>query len=283
MTHTYWVLGPIAWDTVVEVAELPQPGGFTQAAAVSGRPGGSGANVAVGLASAGVDVRMVGYVGRDDRGRCLLASLAAAGVDTDHVSVRAVATSHVLILLDGSGERTMVGVAPDELAEVPVPVDAARPRDVLYAGGWRPAFAPQLRRLLDRGVTVVSVPAEDGSVPPARYIVGSEQQLGGVDPAADRRYRQALRSDTVAIVITHGRLGARVYTRDGDFEVSARDVEAVDTTGAGDSFAAGVMLELGRGGSVADAVRVGTDWAGLAVSSRQSWPPPWSSVVTLDN
>ncbi|MGZ6635687.1 MAG: carbohydrate kinase family protein [Solirubrobacteraceae bacterium] len=279
MTARYWVVGPIASDSVLQVPELPPRGGFTQATAVVCRPGGAGANVAVGLASAGVPVLMVGYVGRDTAGHDLLASLRTAGVDTRHVRTVAGPTSQVLILVEPSGERTMVGLSPDELAAVPVPVEPVEPGDVVYLAGWRRSFAPQLRRFLDHGITVVSVPADDGGdLPAATYVVGSQHQLAGADPASDGRYQQALDGPTVAVVVTRGRRGARIHRRDGYVDKPALPVSAVDATGAGDAFAAGFLLRIGEGASVEGAVDTGTAWAASAVATVGSQPPPWSTV-----
>ena len=279
MTVRYWVVGPIAWDSVLQVPKLPPRGGFTQATAIVGRPGGAGANVAVALASAGVPVMMVGYVGRDTAGHDLLASLRTAGVDTRHVRTVAGATSQVLILVDQSGERTMVGLCQDELAAVPVPVEHMKPGDVVYLAGWRRSFARHLRQLLDCRIKVVSVPADDrGDLPAATFIVGSEHQLAGVDPATDRRYQQALDGPTLAVVVTRGERGARIHRRDGYVDKPAVPVKSVDATGAGDAFAAGFLLRIGGGVPVEGAVDAGLAWAASAVTTSASQPPPWSAV-----
>ena len=49
----FWVVGPIAWDRVLHVPFLPPSGGFVQASGAAERPGGSGANAAIALASTG--------------------------------------------------------------------------------------------------------------------------------------------------------------------------------------------------------------------------------------
>ncbi|HET6215037.1 MAG TPA: PfkB family carbohydrate kinase [Micromonosporaceae bacterium] len=278
MTARFFVLGPIAWDTVLAVPRLPAPGGFVQADCATERPGGAGANVAVALAGAGASVHMIGYVGRDAYGNRLLADLRVAGVDVGHVVRRGGPTSHVIILVVPSGERTMVGVRADRLAEVSVPVGAPAAGDIVYVAGWRSAFAPALAGLLDRGVTVVSVPA-DGPPPPATYVVGSEGQLAGIDPGQDPAYRRVLAGPTRAVVVTRGADGCRVYRAGSRVDVPAHAVSAVDATGAGDAFAAGLLLFLGRGADLDRAVRAGTAWAAHAVTVAQSRPPAWSQVA----
>ena len=136
VTARYWVVGPIAWDSVLQVPELPPRGGFTQATAVVCRPGGAGANVAVGLASAGVPVLMVGYVGRDtadmtarepaDRGR--------GHAPRSHGRRSLLAG---LILVEPSGERTMVGLSPDEPPRYRCRLEPWNPGTWLTLAGWR--------------------------------------------------------------------------------------------------------------------------------------------------
>lgn len=92
----FWVIGPIAWDRVLQVPCLPLSGGFVQARGVAGRPGGAGANTAVALASTGALVHMVGYAGDDKPGARLRTVLDAAGVDARFVLVRAGHTSEVV-------------------------------------------------------------------------------------------------------------------------------------------------------------------------------------------
>jgi sugar/nucleoside kinase (ribokinase family) len=275
--HT-WIVGPIAWDSVIQLPHLPEPGGFVQAEPLVERPGGAGANVAVALASAGVPVHMVGYVGRDRHGSALLADLSRSGVDVAHVQPDHPHTSHVLIFVEPDGERTMVGLAPDTLHDVPVPVDRIGPSDLVYVAGWRGAFEPALRPLIDRGTTVVTVPPEEPWTRlDATYVVGSQRQLGGADPATDRRYHAALAGPTKAVVLTCGAAGVRIYRAGKEETRPSRPARVVDATGAGDAFAAGFLLRIEQG--LSEAVSAGLAWAACAVAVARSQPPPWSVVM----
>src|SRR5215472_5837917 len=105
----FWVVGPIAWDRVLHVPHLPPRGGFVQATDVAERPGGSGANTAMALASTGASVHMVGYVGEDEPAARLRAILSAAGVDVRFVHDRDGHTSEVAILVEPSGSAPSAG------------------------------------------------------------------------------------------------------------------------------------------------------------------------------
>jgi ribokinase len=76
------VFGVVAADVILRVRRLPVQGDHINAEALGWRIGGSSANVACGLSSAGNHVRLVGPVGRDPMGDHLLAELERHGVDT---------------------------------------------------------------------------------------------------------------------------------------------------------------------------------------------------------
>src|SRR5438067_463025 len=138
----FWVIGPIAWDRVLRVPSLPPSGGFVQATSASERPGGSGANVAIALASTGAPVHMVGYVGDDAPGARQRALLKEEGVNERHVLTLEGHTSEVLLLVEPSGERSIIGFQPDLLSTVPVPVRDIASGDLAYFAAWHDEFLP---------------------------------------------------------------------------------------------------------------------------------------------
>ena len=78
------MFGVVAADVILRVQRIPVPGDHINAEALGWRIGGSSANVAWGLSSAGDHVRLVGPVGRDAMGDKLLAELAQCSVDTEY-------------------------------------------------------------------------------------------------------------------------------------------------------------------------------------------------------
>ena len=104
------VFGVVAADVVLRVQRIPAPGDHINAEALGWRIGGSSANVACGLSSAGHHVRLVGPVGRDSMGDHLLAELERRGVDTEYTFRADAASPRTLILLDDTGERTIIAV-----------------------------------------------------------------------------------------------------------------------------------------------------------------------------
>jgi sugar/nucleoside kinase (ribokinase family) len=272
----FWVVGPIAWDRVLHVPYLPPSGGFVQATDMAERPGGSGANTAMALASTGASVHMVGYVGGDEPGVRLRAMLSAAGVDVRFVHDRDGHTSEVVVLVEPSGERTICGIWPDLLHTVPVPAEHVAPGDMVYFAAWHEEFVPAMVALTDGGAIVATVPpptVESGL--PVAYLIGSREQYNGQDP---RRAVSGKVGQARAAVVTQGADGLVLHDRDNSIAYPVHQVAAVDTTGAGDAFAAGFLFQIAAGTSVDHAVSAGTAWAAATVQSPASIPPTWREV-----
>ena len=99
------VIGDATLDVTVRPAEAPRAGGDVPAQ-ISISPGGQGANVAVRLARAGLDVRLATAIADDAAGRLLAPALKADGVRL--VRLAAQRSGLVISLLDGAGERAML-------------------------------------------------------------------------------------------------------------------------------------------------------------------------------
>ena len=147
------VFGVVAADVILRVPRIPVPGDQVNAEALGWRIGGSSANVACGLSTAGHHVRLVGPVGNDSMGDQLLAELEQYGVDIEYSFRAGAASPRTLILLDGTGERTIIavdsGAGPSSF--LPVRGPDLRSADCVYIEGYTrypPARRPRRRRLL---------------------------------------------------------------------------------------------------------------------------------------
>ncbi|AQZ68595.1 Ribokinase [[Actinomadura] parvosata subsp. kistnae] len=261
----FWIIGPIAWDLALYVDHLPGSGHFVQAGESAERPGGTGANVATALSRAGARVHMVGYVGSDAAGQRMTTTLTAAGVDVEHVQVLQGRTSSVVLLIEPDGERTIVGIHPDLLHDVTIPATAVAPGDIVYFAAWRDVFTPAAQAMAAAGALVTGVPP--GTVPAMRYVIGSRNDFAVIPEG------------TVAIV-TDGANGVTVHSEDGTHHFPALPTNAMDVTGAGDAFAAGLLWEIGREKSLVEGVQLGLAWAAATVQVKSSVPadiPSWAS------
>jgi sugar/nucleoside kinase (ribokinase family) len=69
-----------------------------------------------------------------------------------------------------------------------------------------------------------------------------------------------------------------IHDHDGSTAYPAQPVVVVDTTGAGDAFAAGFLRQISAGGTHEEAAAAGIAWASVTVQSPASIPPPWEVV-----
>jgi sugar/nucleoside kinase (ribokinase family) len=251
-------LGDLVEDVVVRI-DGPINVASDTPARISRRRGGSAANVAVAGASLGRPSRFLGQVGVDAIGDALLAEMAAAGVDVTSVR-RSGSTGTIVALVDAIGERTMLTdrrTCVDLTAPEPSWLDAITILHVpLYslAGGAVATTATTVigwahERRIDVAVDVSSTALIDA--------LGVDQVRALLDllrPGvvfANRDEAAALEIDgPVAGSITVVKRGpdpAIVFTADAaGTEVPGITVSrSVDTTGAGDAFAAGFLLHAG--------------------------------------
>jgi sulfofructose kinase len=227
--------------------------------------GGLAANAAVAVARLGGAAALAGVIGDDETGNSVLAGLRAEHVDTRLVQqVAEVATPFSAVIVSADGARTIVNHGPPELLAQPCPdLEEVLCDAVLVDGRWQAGTTAALSLARRRGIPgVVDVDRStvDAAVIAtcmdlASHLVFSEdalRDLTGASSATDGLHR--IRRDTSAHVSVT--LGARgVVWLDGDDvrSLDAFDVDAVDTTGAGDVFHGAAALALAEGADEASA------------------------------
>jgi sugar/nucleoside kinase (ribokinase family) len=251
--------------------------------------GGSAANTAAWLVAAGARAAFVGRVGDDLLGRKAVDELAAAGVELDVTVDPVLPTGTCIVLVDPSGERTMVPDAGANATGGELPELEAS--DHLHVSGYalfhpasRDTAVAALARARDLGCTV-SVDAASSA--PLRSF-GREAFLSAVGSVlvfANRDEATALtgeREAAAAARLLGARCGEAIVKCGGDGAVwsdgasvvrsSCRPVRIVDSTGAGDAFAAGVLAARRAGAPVADALRAGNELAARAIAKPGARP-----------
>ncbi|WP_254544222.1 carbohydrate kinase family protein [Halomarina pelagica] len=242
--------GHVNWDVTLRVDALPERDGEARIEQRRQAGGGSAANVACALAGLGIDAALFGSVGDDDPGRLARQELESAGVDCRHLVETDGSTAVKYLVVDGDGEVMVLGsdganeaFAPDDLAP-----GAVRGVDHLHLTGQRPETAA---RLADRAREADATVSFD---PGRRFRVRDySATLERADVVfLNEREADALSHDAggrldATVVVTHGAGGARVRTADDRYRHSGYDVTPVDTTGAGDAFAAGFLAACDGG------------------------------------
>lgn len=272
------VVGSANADLVVGVERRPAAGETVLGSDLAVHPGGKGANQAVAAARLGARTALLARVGDDAHGRLLLESQRSAGVDTTGVLVGGAPTGVALITVDPTGDNSIV-VSPGANARLtPQDIRAAAPllaaaRVVSVQLEIPLETVAETARVLPAGTRLVVNPSPPAPLPAevlaacdplvvneheARAILGRD---AGATPESWARALTALGPRSV--VITLGAGGALAAdTRTGDcVRVPSPEVDAVDTTGAGDAFTAALAWRLGLGEELpqatALAVRVG--------------------------
>ena len=279
------VVGSLNMDLVVKAPRLPRVGETVSGGNFATFPGGKGANQAVAPARLGARVAMVGRVGEDAFGRQLVDGLKRDGIDVAHVRVDpGAATGVALIGVDGEGRNMIMVASGANMRVAPAGVDEARDA----VAGARVVLL-QLEIPIEAVVHAAAVARAAGAVvcldpapavplPEALYacvdvINPNEVEaeiLTGVEihsiADAERAAAALLERGPRVAVVKMGDRGASYLSRDGGGHAPAMAVKAVDTTAAGDAFAAALGVALGEGSGVADAVTFATRVAGIKVT-----------------
>jgi sugar/nucleoside kinase (ribokinase family) len=252
--------------------------------------GGSGANAAVGAAALGRRVKFIGRVSNDQLGEVFAHDIRAAGVVYETPFAQGpTPTARCLILVTPDAQRTMntflgssqhltnLDVDYDAVAAAPITYlvgylwDAPAPRaammkarDVARSNGGRAAFTLSDVFCVERHHDDFLALARGG----ADIVFANENELKALYRTDDFDAAIAAQRGACELsVVTRSEKGAMVLTRDAVVEVPAEPVaRAVDTTGAGDLFAAGFLAGLGEGRSLHDCAVMGAVAAAEIIS-----------------
>jgi sugar/nucleoside kinase (ribokinase family) len=250
------VIGSVARDEVVRLVEPLTPGAHLNGVSSGSRLGGGGANTAVTLAGAGHRVTLLAAVGQDASGDWLLAELGAAGVDTSQIARINRPTTHSLVFVDPSGERTIANLGRCEEDGPPHRLQDLS-ADAVFVRSRRHDLGPLLAEKAETTLVVAHVPPVGPASRPAQVLVASRSDLGN-DATKDlwELGRRVAGERLRWFVLTAGPHGARAISGEAMLEAPAEAVVTVDTTGAGDAFAAGLVHALVGGGSMPEALEI---------------------------
>ena len=260
------VVGSVAQDDVVTLVQPLSPGRHLDAAGRKLRLGGGGANTAIPLCHAGHHVTLVAPLGADTVAEWLLARLHAVGIDVSAVARVPGDSTRSLVLVDPAGERTIVNLTrcreagpPRRLASLEADAVYVRSRDL------------DLRELLAEttrcALVIAHVPPLAAGSRPAHVLVGSESDLPPAFLADPWAAGRAIAGETLRlVVVTRGARGAEAFAASERVAVPAPVVPVVDSTAAGDVFAAGLVHALVLGRPTRAALETAVTWGAATVS-----------------
>ena len=280
------VLGSINMDLVVSTRRAPGGGETVSGSNFQIIPGGKGANQAVAIARQGCEVAMIARVGKDGFGNELIASLAENNVQVDRIKQdETCSTGVALIIVEESGENRIVVVAGangrvttadvDEAInifdrcdylvmqlETPIDtvshaIDVAKSKHVQTVLNAAPAPTAPFNESLLKNIDYLLVNETE-----AEAIAGIP--VTNIESASKvALYLQYRTNGTV--ILTMGNQGAVAADGNSVWHTPSFEVNAVDTTAAGDAFAGGLVSSLQQGSSLKDAIIHASAAGALAV------------------
>ncbi|WP_019959361.1 ribokinase [Vitreoscilla stercoraria] len=265
MMSNILVVGSINMDLITVLDRFPKVGETLLGQTFTTALGGKGANQAVAAARLGADVAMIGAVGDDANGTSALNILKQEGIDISGIGVKqsmssgiasitvAESDNHIIVvpganfalsIEDIDAHTALFEQADVVLCQLEIPMDC-----VLHAAKLakkhqatfvlNPAPAQKLSAELLSLVDVMTPNHTELKLAFALDDTASDEEIAQILPVH------------MQLVMTEGANGASHYGIDGKRHWNAFKVEAVDTTGAGDTFNAGLAVYWSQGLDVA--------------------------------
>ncbi|XP_077230632.1 putative fructokinase-6, chloroplastic [Tasmannia lanceolata] len=293
---------------------------LAEAPAFKKAPGGAPANVAVGIARLGGSSAFIGKVGEDEFGYMLSDILKENNVNNKGMRFDPGArTALAFVTLRADGEREFMFYrnpsADMLLKETELDLDLIRKAKIFHYGSisliTEPCKSTHLaaaKAAKDAGVLLSYDPnlrlplwpsedsAREGILSiweTADIIKISEDEISfltkGEDPYDDAVVRKLFHPNLRLLLVTEGPDGCRYYSKEFNGRVSGLKVDAVDTTGAGDAFVAGILSQLATDPSLLqdedglrEALKFANVCGGLTVKERGAIPALPSREAVLE-
>ena len=287
------VVGSINTDFVVRTSRFPSPGETVIGESFAIYGGGKGANQAIAAARLDAIVEFFGAIGQDANSSERLAALEAEAIGTKHISRVEGSGGVALIQVETATGQNSITLVPGANGQVlpeivgPALTEFCGKDDIICLQLEIPFRTVTLALDIGRrcgAVSVLNATPFDPRVMSVLHLVDvlivneiEAGQILGTDPVAlDDAGTAAknLRSLGVreAVIITLGSHGAWLSDDSADELIPAREVEVVDTTGAGDAFCGAFCASLARGVSRLEAAVTATVAGSLAVQRHGAQP-----------
>jgi sugar/nucleoside kinase (ribokinase family) len=285
-------IGDLALDVISQLKEPINYGNDT-ASRISSHPGGQAANVSTWITRTHSKAQLVARVGNDPVGFALISDLDKYGVEHMNLMHSGRPTGVVVILVDANGERTMF---PDNGANADLEVSDLPPLDDVdgvYLSGYalldfrsRDAVLSMIAKIKAAGKPIYFDPTTTGAMKIVSreevlswvklmdgILLNSEEALYLGDAKDVETAEKNLTAYTPLVVIKLGSRGAMAVHKDVVAKVSAVTTNVVDTTGAGDSFAAGFIPKWLETNDLEASLSAGTALAAKCVATVGARPP----------
>jgi ribokinase len=276
-------LGALNYDVLYAVERIARGGEEVGILEVKKAPGGSAANTIVALTRLGAAAGFVGMVGTDEEGNLILGDFRTEGVETRIKKVRGY-TGAALCFVDTHGERALYiypGVN-EQLRMEDIDMDFVNNARFLHTSSFVDAEQLAMQRELAKrltpklsfspGMLCFKYRLEDliEIIERSAVVFLSNDELASLMDGANYEYEKGaaalLNAGAQIVCVTLGARGCYVTDSTGAAQViEAYPTEVVDTTGAGDSFAAGFLYGLLHEKGIAECGKIGNKVASFCI------------------
>lgn len=269
------VIGSCSMDLVVTSNKRPHAGETVLGEQFSTVPGGKGANQAVAATRLGAEVTMVGCVGDDFYGTAIMDNLKKNRVFTANVEPVTHAESGTAHIILAEGDNSIIVVKGANDLVTPALVERAleniKGSDMVLIQQEIPeetvSFVSEICHKFNVPMLLNPAPARPISetiINNATYLTPNEHECAILFP--EMSTAEALRKYPNKLFITEGSNGVRYYDGKQEVLVPTYKVNAIDTTGAGDTFNAAFAVALAEGKSIRTSVKFANRAASLSVT-----------------
>jgi sugar/nucleoside kinase (ribokinase family) len=280
-------IGDVMLDVVVAL-QAPINYGEDTPSKITTHSGGAAGNVASWIAHTGTEASIVARVGNDSAGAAITSEFEDLGVDHSSLKKTSDATGVVVVLVDKNAERTMFPETGANsglvLADMPPLVGF----DAAYVSGYallnsrsRAGVLEMIAAIKSAGlplfydtVTVGAMKEVDRELiyswlPLMDYVLPNEEEAFYLADSEDIDVAlRKLLELCPAVIVKRGSAGAVAQVRGGArIDIDAVKITVADTTGAGDSFAAGFIATKISGGDLSTSVTAGVTLAAKCVAN----------------
>jgi sugar/nucleoside kinase (ribokinase family) len=289
MTINVLCIGDVMLDVIARINVSPQKINFGSdtASRISTSSGGAAGNVAAWLTRTDARSTIVSHVGDDPAGAAIVAEFDALGVSHGDLVIQGETSGVVVVLVDSSGERTMF---PDKGANSRLTVTDLPDLgafQAVYISGYallnplaRDGVLEMIEKIKADGLPIYFDPASVGAMKDVTdkelhnwfsmmdvLFVNEEESIYLTGSVEIERALDYLLDFSQVVVIKRGSAGAIAKARGFDsISLPAVASTVIDTTGAGDSFAAGFIASYSKNHDLTAALQAGGELAAGCVA-----------------
>lgn len=294
------VLGSLNMDFVLRVKEMPQVGETILGQDVRLVPGGKGANQAYAAGKLGGDVIMMGAIGADVYGEKLIQNLQKVNVDTSGIQrLKDCPTGQAFVSVYDNGDNSIIviqganGCISREMVDeyikyieqcdyivmqLEIPLDIVQyVKEIAIKKGKKvildPAPAvPDLEADFWKGITLIKPNETELAILTGQLVITTEDAASAA--------KQLVKNGVETVVVTLGGEGCLLVDREKETYFPAYKVECVDTTAAGDSFIAALVVALSEGKDYGEAITFAQKVSSIVVTRQGAQTSiPWREEI----